>query len=280
MGKTTTAVNLAACAARDGGQVLLVDLDPQCNATVALGLDRDAPSVVVRVPERRRRGRDGGAARRPRQPLDRPREPRPGRRVGRVAACRGLRAPASRRPRPGSRAVRRHAARLPAVARAGDRQRAHRRRPGDRPGPGRVPGARGPRPVPRDARDDPPVAQPAADSDRRPDHDVRRAHAAGPRRRGRVAKPSTRTGVRYRDPEKRPPRRGSELRRPGDRARSRVGRSGRLPEAPRGASATATRRPARRWRREPATGDRPRPRRDPARERESATPTSARSRST
>ena len=41
VGKTTTAVNLAACAARAGGQVLLVDLDPQCNATVALGHDRD-----------------------------------------------------------------------------------------------------------------------------------------------------------------------------------------------------------------------------------------------
>ncbi len=45
VGKTTTAVNLAACVAAAGRQVLLVDLDPQCNATVALGLDRDcAPS--------------------------------------------------------------------------------------------------------------------------------------------------------------------------------------------------------------------------------------------
>ena len=34
-------VNLAACAAADGSQTLLVDLDPQCNATVALGVDRD-----------------------------------------------------------------------------------------------------------------------------------------------------------------------------------------------------------------------------------------------
>ncbi len=41
VGKTTTAVNVAACAAAAGRQVLLVDLDPQCNATVALGLDRD-----------------------------------------------------------------------------------------------------------------------------------------------------------------------------------------------------------------------------------------------
>ncbi len=41
VGKTTTSVNLAACAAASGAQTLLVDLDPQCNATVALGLDRD-----------------------------------------------------------------------------------------------------------------------------------------------------------------------------------------------------------------------------------------------
>jgi chromosome partitioning protein len=37
VGKTTTAVNLAACIAKGGAQTLLVDLDPQCNATTALG---------------------------------------------------------------------------------------------------------------------------------------------------------------------------------------------------------------------------------------------------
>ena len=41
VGKTTTAVNLAACSAGAGQQTLLVDLDPQCNATVALGGDRE-----------------------------------------------------------------------------------------------------------------------------------------------------------------------------------------------------------------------------------------------
>jgi chromosome partitioning protein len=41
VGKTTTAVNLAACIANGGAQTLLVDLDPQCNATTALGGDRD-----------------------------------------------------------------------------------------------------------------------------------------------------------------------------------------------------------------------------------------------
>jgi chromosome partitioning protein len=42
VGKTTTAVNLAACAAAKGRQVLLVDLDSQCNATVGLGLERES----------------------------------------------------------------------------------------------------------------------------------------------------------------------------------------------------------------------------------------------
>jgi chromosome partitioning protein len=41
VGKTTTAVNVAACVAAAGSQTLLVDLDPQCNATVAIGGDRD-----------------------------------------------------------------------------------------------------------------------------------------------------------------------------------------------------------------------------------------------
>jgi chromosome partitioning protein len=46
VGKTTTAVNLGACTAESGLRTLLVDLDPQCNATTALGLSRDAtPSV-------------------------------------------------------------------------------------------------------------------------------------------------------------------------------------------------------------------------------------------
>jgi chromosome partitioning protein len=41
VGKTTTTVNMGACVAATGEQTLIVDLDSQCNATVALGLSKD-----------------------------------------------------------------------------------------------------------------------------------------------------------------------------------------------------------------------------------------------
>lgn len=45
-GKTTTAVNLAAGLGMEGYRVLLIDLDPQCNATVWCGCEEPSRSVL------------------------------------------------------------------------------------------------------------------------------------------------------------------------------------------------------------------------------------------
>jgi chromosome partitioning protein len=49
VGKTTTAVNLAACVAAVGRRVLVFDLDPQANATSGLGLEKVEGASAYRV---------------------------------------------------------------------------------------------------------------------------------------------------------------------------------------------------------------------------------------
>ncbi len=49
VGKTTTAVNLAACLAERGKRVLLIDLDPQANATSGLGLRKEPGASLYRA---------------------------------------------------------------------------------------------------------------------------------------------------------------------------------------------------------------------------------------
>ena len=82
VGKTTTAINLAACLAEAGERALVVDLDPQANATSGLGMRANGTSTLR--PARRRAARRAREADAVREPLPRPVEARAGGRRGRA----------------------------------------------------------------------------------------------------------------------------------------------------------------------------------------------------
>ncbi len=85
VGKTTTAVNLAACLAEAGERSLVVDLDPQANATSGLGMRANGSSSYDLL-DGAPLGELAKADRVP-EPLPRPVEARARRRRGRALAA-------------------------------------------------------------------------------------------------------------------------------------------------------------------------------------------------
>ena len=195
VGKTTTAVNLGACLADLGYRTLVVDLDPQGNATTGLGIDtRNLETSMYDVVLH-----DAS--------LDDCVEPTAVKNLfvapasldlagAEIELVAGLqpRAAAAAGPRGGARRLRLRAHRLPPIARPADRQRPGGRQRGAGADPVRVLRPRGPRAAAAQRR--PGAARPQPHARGQHDHprDVRRPDEAG--RPGRPARCGTTSATR------------------------------------------------------------------------------------